>query len=170
MPIVGPHNRGGTCINDYGGSSKFPRVAKSSALWETVGMSKKRTKADRAQRQADQLEKKASRGPAQNRKEKASREDFSQATLRIVRKATEDMKSILSQVVDELERLAVSLDGLELALISKGNLQHGEVVANSALPEPIVRQRLSGLRAAIASLPTEAAEAGIAPMEPLVGF
>ena len=130
-------------------------------------MSKKRTKAGRAQRQADQLEKKASRRPAQNRKEKASREDFSQANLRIVRKATEDMKSILSQFVDELERLAISLDALELALISKGNLQHGEVVANSALPEPIVRQRLSGLRAAIASLSAEAAEPSVTAKEPL---
>jgi hypothetical protein len=64
------------------------RVANSSILWETVGMSKKRTKADTAQRQADQLEKKASRRPAQNRKEKASRED--QAAARIVKQATED--------------------------------------------------------------------------------
>jgi hypothetical protein len=84
-----------------------------------------------------------------------------------VRKATEDMKSILSQFVDELERLAISLDALELALISKGNLQHGEVVANSALPEPIVRQRLSGLRAAIASLSAEAAEPSVTAKEPL---
>ena len=51
-------------------------------------MSKKRTKADTAQRQADQLEKKASRRPAQNRKEKASGED--QAAARIVKQATED--------------------------------------------------------------------------------
>jgi hypothetical protein len=43
---------------------EFPQwVAKSSVLWETVGMSKKRTKGDTAQRQADQLEKKFSRRP-----------------------------------------------------------------------------------------------------------
>jgi hypothetical protein len=65
------------------------------------------------------------------------------------------MKSILDQIVDELERLAVSLDALELALISKGTLQNGDIVANSAIPESIVRQRLSDLRAAINSLPTE---------------
>ena len=163
MPIVGPHNRGGTCINDYGGQFEIPTGSQVLG----PGMSKKRTKAGRAQRQADQLEKKASRRPAQNRKEKASREDFSQANLRIVRKTTEDMKSILSQIVDELERLAISLDALELALISKGNLQHGEVVANSALPEPIVRQRLSGLRAAIASLSAEAAEPSVTAKESL---
>ena len=71
------------------------------------------------------------------------------------------MKSILNDIVDELERLAVSLDALELALISKGPLRNGDIVANSAIPESIVRQRLSDLRMAIDSLPTEgAAEPG----------
>jgi hypothetical protein len=49
-------------------------------LWETIRVSEKRTKADKAQRQADQLEKKASRRPAP--KKKPTREDFSQAALR----------------------------------------------------------------------------------------
>ena len=71
------------------------------------------------------------------------------------------MKSILNNIVDELERLAISLDALELALISKGTLKNGDIVANSAIPESIVRQRLSDLRMAIDSLPTEgAAEPG----------
>ena len=71
------------------------------------------------------------------------------------------MKSILNDIVDELERLAVSLDALELSLISKGTLRNGDIVANSAIPESIVRQRLSDLRMAIDSLPTEgAAEPG----------
>ena len=52
-------------------------------------MSEKRTKADKAQRQADQLEKKA-RHPAPKKKKKAPREDFSQAAARIVREATEE--------------------------------------------------------------------------------
>lgn len=52
-------------------------------------MSEKRTKFDKAQRQADQLEKKAFRRPAQNRKEEAIREDFSQGAVRIVRKVTD---------------------------------------------------------------------------------
>ena len=65
------------------------------------------------------------------------------------------MKSILNNIVDELERLAVSLDALELALISKGTLRNGDIVATSAIPESIVRQRLSDLRMAIDSLPTE---------------
>jgi hypothetical protein len=51
-------------------------------------MSEKRTKADRAQRQADKLEKKA-RHPAPKKK-KAHREDFSQAAARIVREAAEN--------------------------------------------------------------------------------
>jgi hypothetical protein len=64
------------------------------------------------------------------------------------------MKSILNHIVDELERLAISLDALELALISKGTLKNGDIVANSAIPESIVRQRLSDLREEIDSLPT----------------
>jgi hypothetical protein len=46
-------------------------------LWETVCMSEKRTKADKAQRQADKLEKKARHPGA--KKKKMPREDFSQA-------------------------------------------------------------------------------------------
>jgi hypothetical protein len=128
-------------------------------------MSRKRTKADRVQRQADQLENRASRRPAQNRKEKASPEDLSQAAVRIVREA-KGMKNILGQIVDELERLAISLDALELALISKGTLQNGDIVANSAIPESIVRQRLYDLRVAIDSLAL-AAEPGVTAKEPL---
>jgi hypothetical protein len=52
-------------------------------------MSEKRTTFDKAQRQADQLEKKASRRPAQHRKKKTIREDFSQAAVRIVREVTD---------------------------------------------------------------------------------
>jgi hypothetical protein len=39
-------------------------------------MSEKRTKADKAQRQADQLEKKTFRRPAKNQKKKTPREDM----------------------------------------------------------------------------------------------
>jgi hypothetical protein len=49
-------------------------------------MAEKRTKSDKAQRQADQLEKKA-RHPAPKRK-KATREGFSQAVVGIVKEAT----------------------------------------------------------------------------------
>ena len=48
----------------------------------TVDMAQKRTKADKAQRQADQLEKKA-RHPMPQKK-KTPRQDFSQAAARIV--------------------------------------------------------------------------------------
>jgi hypothetical protein len=51
-------------------------------------MAEKRTKSDKAQRQADQLEKKA-RHPTPQKK-KTPREDFSQAAARIVRQATKD--------------------------------------------------------------------------------
>ena len=51
-------------------------------------MSEKRTKAGKAQREADRLEEKSSRRPPQNQGKKA-REDFSQAAVRIVEEATE---------------------------------------------------------------------------------
>jgi hypothetical protein len=51
-------------------------------------MSEKRTKADKAQREAEQLEKKSSHRPPQNPGKKA-REDFNQAAIRIAREATE---------------------------------------------------------------------------------
>ncbi|MGB9073293.1 MAG: hypothetical protein WCC22_11685 [Terriglobales bacterium] len=53
-------------------------------------MAKKRTKADKAQRQSDELENKLDRRPAQVPKKKMTREDFSQAAARIVREATEN--------------------------------------------------------------------------------
>ena len=62
------------------GQFEIPQaLAKFPGLWETVGMSKKRTKADKSHRQADQLEKKVARRPAQAPKKRPPREDFSQA-------------------------------------------------------------------------------------------
>ena len=69
-------------------SLKSTGVAIGPGLWETVSMSEKRTKADKAQRQADQLDKKA-RHPA-GKKKKTPREDLSQAATQIVREATEN--------------------------------------------------------------------------------
>jgi hypothetical protein len=58
-------------------SLKSTGLAMALSLWETVGMAEKRTKADKAQRQADQLEKKAPH-PGPKEKKKAPRVDFSQ--------------------------------------------------------------------------------------------
>jgi hypothetical protein len=52
-------------------------------------MSEKRTKTDKGQREADQLEKKSSHRPPQNKGKKA-REDFSQAAVRIVEETTDN--------------------------------------------------------------------------------
>jgi hypothetical protein len=52
-------------------------------------MANKRTKSDKAQRQANQLEKRADTHPEQTPKKPKAREDFSQAAARIVREATE---------------------------------------------------------------------------------
>ena len=89
-----------------------------AGLWETWGMSEKRTKSDKSQRQADKLEKKArhpgakkkkrpsrkpipetnqskmariEKSPSQRRRERNEREDFSKAAARIVREATTEL-------------------------------------------------------------------------------
>jgi hypothetical protein len=58
------------------------------SLAHNVCMSEKRTKADKAQREADLLDKKLSHRPPQNQGKK-SREDFNQAAVRIVEEAAE---------------------------------------------------------------------------------
>jgi hypothetical protein len=62
--------------------------ANSDSLEHNVCMSEKRTKADKAQREADLLDKKSSHRPPQNQGKKP-REDFNQAAVRIVEKAAE---------------------------------------------------------------------------------
>ncbi len=52
-------------------------------------MAKKRTKADRLQRQTEQLEKKADRHPDEIEKKKTTREDVNQAAARTVREVIE---------------------------------------------------------------------------------
>ena len=64
-------------------------LAPESGVWETVHMANKRTKADKAQRQANQLEKRADTHAEQTPKKPQTREDFSQAAARIGREATE---------------------------------------------------------------------------------
>jgi len=53
-------------------------------------MAKKRTKADEAQRQSNQLEKRADTRPEQTPKKRKPSEDLRQASARIVREATKD--------------------------------------------------------------------------------
>jgi hypothetical protein len=62
--------------------------ANSDSLAHYVCMSQKRTKADKAQREADLLDKKLSHRPPQNQGKKP-REDFNQAAVRIVEEAAE---------------------------------------------------------------------------------
>ena len=52
-------------------------------------MAKKRTKLDKSQRQANQLEKRADTRPEQTPKKRTPSEDVNQAAARIVRQATE---------------------------------------------------------------------------------
>ena len=62
--------------------------ANSDSLAHNVCMSEKRTKADKAQREADLLDKKSSHRPPQNQGKKP-REDFNQTAVRIVEEAAE---------------------------------------------------------------------------------
>jgi len=59
-------------------------LAFASALCQAVGMAKKRTKADRLQRQTEQLGKKADRHPDEIEKKKTAREDMKQAAAQTV--------------------------------------------------------------------------------------
>ncbi len=54
-------------------------LALASGLCQAVSMAKKRTKADRLQRQTEQLEKKADRHPDEIEKKKTTREDVNQS-------------------------------------------------------------------------------------------
>jgi len=53
-------------------------------------MAKKHTKQDKGQLQADQLEKKIDRHPAQSEKKRPANEDVNRAAVRIVREATKN--------------------------------------------------------------------------------
>ncbi len=54
-----------------------------------MSMAKKRTKADRSQRQTEQLDKRVDRRPDEIEKEKTTREDVTQAAAETVRELTE---------------------------------------------------------------------------------
>jgi hypothetical protein len=92
------------------------------------------------------------------RKGSSTSHEYQKQVVPLLSASTADLpiKSTLNRIVDELERLAISLDAHELA-ISKGSRQNGDIVANSAIPESIVSQRLSDLRLAVDSLSTEGA-------------
>ena len=74
-------------------------------------MAEKRTKSDKAERQADQLEKKSDRRPAQNQKKKATREDVNQAAVRSVdRLRTESNLEAISMTNEERKDALLKLE------------------------------------------------------------
>jgi hypothetical protein len=77
---------GGTGIIGFRVVIGIPETALAgfAPLWQAVGMAKKRTKADKAQRQSNQLEKRADTRPEQTPKKPQASEDFSQVAARIV--------------------------------------------------------------------------------------
>ena len=64
-------------------------LALVSGLCQAVSMATKRTKADRSQRQTEQLDKRVDRRPDEIEKEKTTREDVNQAAAETVREVTE---------------------------------------------------------------------------------
>jgi hypothetical protein len=88
-----PLHRVKKCNGDFSPTANQPLQqallrANSDSLAHNVCMSEKRTKADKAQREADLLDKKSSHRPPQNQGKKP-REDFNQAAVRIVEEAAE---------------------------------------------------------------------------------
>lgn len=69
------------------GNERYPRFG--VRIVSSLDMAKKRTKADRLQRQTEQLEKKADRHPDEIEKKKTTREDVNQAAARTVREVIE---------------------------------------------------------------------------------
>jgi hypothetical protein len=63
------------------------------------------------------------------------------------------MKTVLHDIVNGLENLAVRLDGMESALIGKGILARGELGLYDQIHTPTVQTLLVDLRRAIDSLP-----------------
>ena len=61
----------------------------SHGLCQAVNMAKKRTKADRLQRQIEQLDRKVDRRPDEIEKKKTTREDGDQAAAQTVREVSE---------------------------------------------------------------------------------
>lgn len=61
----------------------------ASRLCQAIGMAKKRTKADRLERQTEQLERKADRNPDDVEKKKTTRDDVNEIPSQTVREMTE---------------------------------------------------------------------------------
>ena len=86
-----PAPKGEECSAMGGGAFEIPQaLAELAPLWEAVGMAMKRTKADKAQRQADELESKSERRPAQVPKKTVTRENSATVAARSIREATKE--------------------------------------------------------------------------------
>jgi hypothetical protein len=91
--LEGRRDRVNECNGDFSSISQpVPSNAllraNSDSQAHNVRMSQKRTKADKAQREADLLDKRSSHRPPQKQGKKP-REDFNQAAVRIVEEAAE---------------------------------------------------------------------------------
>jgi hypothetical protein len=64
-------------------------LANLACLCQALGMAEKRTKLEKSQRQADQLEKRADTRPEQTPKKRTPRENMNEAAPRIARKISE---------------------------------------------------------------------------------
>ena len=72
-------------------------------------MAKKRTKADRLQRQTEQLEKRVDRHPDEIEKKKTTREGMNQAAAQTTLAAKSDEQIVLSPIEQQIQRRAYEL-------------------------------------------------------------
>jgi hypothetical protein len=75
-----------SCVTDSA-QFEFHRLALCSSLWETEGMTNKKTELPHEERRAKQLLDKIAK---KKKSPKPQKEDFSQAAARIVREATKE--------------------------------------------------------------------------------
>jgi hypothetical protein len=74
-----------------------------------MGMAKKRTKADKSQRQTEQLDKKVDRHPDEIEKKKTTREDVNQAPARTTLAPKSDKPTVLIPIEQHIQQRAHEL-------------------------------------------------------------
>jgi hypothetical protein len=84
-------------------------LALASGLCQAVGMAKKRTKADRLERQTEQLEKKEDRRPDEIEKKKAARNDVNRAPAQTTLAPKSDEPTVLIPIEQQIQQRAHEL-------------------------------------------------------------
>jgi len=90
-------SRGAACssLRALSRTASLLNFALASGLCQAIGMARKRTKADRLERQTEQLEKGVDRHPDEIEKKKTTREDVSQAAAQTTLAPKSDEPTVL---------------------------------------------------------------------------